>query len=91
MWIQLPYDCDKDDIEVTEPRVKNETWDCDYDKQNISIIICDTDIPYDKQNISVSICDTDIPYDKQNISIIICDTDIRVHNRILEGFVLLNL
>ena len=41
--------------------MKNETWDCDYDKQNISIIICDTDIPYDKQNISVIICDTDIP------------------------------
>jgi hypothetical protein len=49
--------------------MKNETWDCDYDKQNISVIICDTDIPYDKQNISVIFCDTDIPYDTQNISL----------------------
>jgi hypothetical protein len=58
---------------------RKEGRDCDYDKQNISVVICDYDkqnisvviCDYDKQNISVVICD----YDKQNISVVICDTD----------------
>ena len=46
--------------------------DCDYDKHNISVLICDTDIPYKSWMRKGPDCD----YDKHNISVLICDTDI---------------
>jgi hypothetical protein len=43
---------------------------CDYDRRNISLVICGTD---DRRNISLVICGTD---DRRNISLVICGTDI---------------